>query len=78
MLAAMSCESSTPHDAEPSLFLGPAGVKSYEVSRDSQSATVVAEPSLSYETVLKTIAKTGKKVTSGKADGIEQSIVVAA
>jgi len=50
------------------------GVKSYEVSLDSQTATVVAEPTLDYETVLKTIAKTGKKVNSGEADGETKSI----
>ncbi|KAH8803289.1 iron copper transporter [Xylogone sp. PMI_703] len=50
------------------------GVKSYEVSLDSQTATVVAEPSLAYETVLKTIKKTGKKVNSGEVDGEEKSI----
>jgi len=50
------------------------GVKSYEVSLDSQTATVVAEPSLEYETVLKTIKKTGKKVNSGEADGETKSI----
>jgi len=46
-----------------------AGVKSYSVSLDDQTATVIAEPSLEYETVLKTIAKTGKRVNSGSADG---------
>ncbi|CAK7229346.1 Cytosolic copper metallochaperone [Sporothrix bragantina] len=50
------------------------GVKSYEVSLESQSATVVAEPTLSYETVLRTISKTGKKVNSGEADGESRSI----
>ena len=45
------------------------GVKSYEVSLESQTATVVAEPTLSYETVLTTIKKTGKKVNTGEADG---------
>ncbi|KAI1341867.1 iron copper transporter [Xylariaceae sp. FL0016] len=54
------------------------GVKSYEVSLDKQEAVVVAEPSLEYETVLKTIAKTGKKVNSGEADGEAKSIEVAA
>ncbi|TPX11872.1 uncharacterized protein E0L32_007370 [Thyridium curvatum] len=54
------------------------GVKSYEVSLESQSATVVAEPSLPYEKVLKTIAKTGKKVNSGSADGVEKSVEVPA
>ena len=52
------------------------GVKSYEVSLEQQSATVVATPGLSYETVLKTISKTGKKVNNGYADGEERSVVV--
>jgi len=55
-----------------------AGVKSYEVSLDSQTAVVVADESLPYEKVLRTIAKTGKKVTAGKADGVEQSVEVPA
>ncbi|KAK4040325.1 heavy-metal-associated domain-containing protein [Parachaetomium inaequale] len=54
------------------------GVKSYEVSLDTQTATVVADESLSYEKVLRTIAKTGKKVNSGDADGIAQSVEVPA
>ncbi|KAJ4306767.1 Cytosolic copper metallochaperone [Collariella sp. IMI 366227] len=54
------------------------GVKSYTVSLDSQTATVVAEPSLPYEKVLKTIAKTGKKVNTGEADGVPQSVEVPA
>ena len=54
------------------------GVKSYEVSLENQTATVVAEPTLDYTTVLKTIAKTGKKVNKGVADGVEQSIEVPA
>ncbi|KAL2116450.1 hypothetical protein VTJ04DRAFT_8618 [Mycothermus thermophilus] len=54
------------------------GVKSYDVSLEKQTATVVAADTLSYETVLKTIAKTGKKVTAGKADGEEKSVEVPA
>ncbi|KIM95206.1 hypothetical protein OIDMADRAFT_45173 [Oidiodendron maius Zn] len=50
------------------------GVKSYDVSLDTQIATVVAEPSLEYETVLRTIKKTGKKVNSGEADGETKSV----
>ncbi|KAI9735762.1 MAG: Cytosolic copper metallochaperone [Claussenomyces sp. TS43310] len=50
------------------------GVKSHEVSLDAQTATVIAEPALDYETVLKTIKKTGKKVNSGEADGEEKSV----
>jgi len=53
------------------------GVKSYDVSLDSQTATVVAEPALDYETVLKTIKKTGKKVNSGEMDGEMKSIELA-
>jgi copper chaperone len=54
------------------------GVKSYDVSLDTQTATVVAEPNLAYETVLKTIAKTGKKINSGEVDGESKSIEVLA
>lgn len=56
----------------------PAGVKSYEVSLESQTASVVAEEGLDYATVLRTIAKTGKKVNKGVADGVEQSVEVSA
>ncbi|KAK4204733.1 hypothetical protein QBC40DRAFT_83895 [Triangularia verruculosa] len=52
------------------------GVKSYQVSLADQTATVVAEDSLPYEKVLRTIAKTGKKVTKGEADGEEKSVEV--
>ncbi|KNG84479.1 metal homeostasis factor ATX1 [Aspergillus nomiae NRRL 13137] len=45
------------------------GVKSFDVSLDSQTATVVTEPSVSYDIVLATIKKTGKTVTAGEADG---------
>jgi copper chaperone len=50
------------------------GVKSYDVSLDTQTATVIAEPTLDYNTVLKTIKKTGKTVNSGEADGETKSI----
>ncbi|KAH6656362.1 heavy-metal-associated domain-containing protein [Truncatella angustata] len=53
------------------------GVESYDVSLEKQEATVVAKPELEYETVLKTIKKTGKKVNSGEVDGVSQSIEVA-
>ncbi|KAK0651631.1 heavy-metal-associated domain-containing protein [Cercophora newfieldiana] len=52
------------------------GVKSYEVSLESQTATVVANEGLGYDKVLRTIAKTGKKVNSGEADGVVQSVEV--
>jgi copper chaperone len=50
------------------------GVKSYDVSLDTQTASVVADPSLPYETVLTTIKKTGKTVNSGEADGAPMSV----
>ncbi|KAK7746736.1 Cytosolic copper metallochaperone [Cytospora paraplurivora] len=54
------------------------GVDSYEVSLENQTATVVAKPDLDYEKVLQTIAKTGKKVNSGEADGVAKSVEVSA
>ncbi|KAI1780370.1 hypothetical protein F4818DRAFT_395490 [Hypoxylon cercidicola] len=53
------------------------GVKNYDVSLEKQEALVVANPGLDYETVLKTIRKTGKKVNSGFVDGESRSIEVA-
>lgn len=50
------------------------GVKSYDVDLEAQSAKVVADPKLDYETVLNTIKKTGKTVKSGEADGAAQAI----
>ncbi|PKX94482.1 copper metallochaperone ATX1 [Aspergillus novofumigatus IBT 16806] len=45
------------------------GVKAFDVNLDSQTALVTTEPTVSYETVLATIKKTGKTVNSGEADG---------
>ncbi|CAD0017389.1 unnamed protein product [Aureobasidium pullulans] len=39
-----------------------------------QTAKVVTEPSLDYNTVLEKIKKTGKKVNSGEADGQPQAV----
>ncbi|KAJ5740945.1 Metal homeostasis factor ATX1 [Penicillium malachiteum] len=50
------------------------GVKSFDVSLESQTATIATEPSLSYETVLAAIKKTGKTVNSGEADGQTMSV----
>ncbi|PYH81738.1 heavy metal transport/detoxification protein [Aspergillus uvarum CBS 121591] len=50
------------------------GVKSFDVSLESQTATVVTDASVSYETVLATIKKTGKTVTGGNADGQPQGV----
>ncbi|KAK5997298.1 Copper chaperone ATX1 [Cladobotryum mycophilum] len=52
------------------------GIESYEVSLDTQTAKVVTD--LPYETVLEKIAKTGKKINSATADGIEKSVAVPA
>jgi len=53
------------------------GVKSYDVNLEKQTAEVITnDDSLDYDTVLKTISKTGKKVKSGEADGKEMSILV--
>lgn len=38
----------------------------------------MAEDSLSYESVLRTISKTGKKINAGEADGETRSIEVPA
>lgn len=54
------------------------GVKSYDVSLDTQTATVVTDSTLSYDKVLATIAKTGKKVNTGEADGEVKSVEVVA
>lgn len=51
------------------------GVKDYDVSLENQTAVVnTVDDSLDYDTVLKTIKKTGKKVNSGEADGQEKPI----
>jgi len=57
----------------PSPTLNPqltvAGVESYNVSLETQTAEIVTADSLDYATVLEKIKKTGKKVNSGEADG---------
>ncbi|EAS31708.3 iron/copper transporter Atx1 [Coccidioides immitis RS] len=50
------------------------GVKSFDVNLESQTATVVAESTLEYDTVLNTIKKTGKTVIKGEADGTEMAV----
>jgi len=55
------------------------GVEKYDVSLETQTAEVVTkDDSLDYNTVLTTIAKTGKKVKSGQADGKEMSVEIPA
>jgi copper chaperone len=51
-----------------------AGVKEYTVSLDTQTADITTEDSVSYETVLEKIKKTGKTVNSGEADGVSMSV----
>ena len=51
-----------------------AGVKSFDVSLDTQTADVKTEENVDYATVLEKIKKTGKKVNSGEADGVPQSV----
>jgi len=50
------------------------GVKDYNVSLDTQTADITTADSVSYETVLEKIKKTGKTVNSGEADGVVMSV----
>ncbi|KAJ9619656.1 Cytosolic copper metallochaperone [Taxawa tesnikishii (nom. ined.)] len=50
------------------------GVKSFDVSLNTQTANIVTEENLDYATVLEKIKKTGKKVNSGEADGVPQDV----
>lgn len=50
------------------------GVKSFDVSLDTQTANVVTEDSVDYASVLEKIKKTGKKVNTGEADGVSQPV----
>jgi copper chaperone len=50
------------------------GVKEFDVSLDSQTATIKTDESVDYTTVLEKIKKTGKAVNSGEADGVAQAV----
>lgn len=50
------------------------GVKSYNVSLETQTADVTADEKLAYETVLEKIKKTGKTINSGEADGVTMAV----
>ncbi|KAJ9498030.1 Cytosolic copper metallochaperone [Exophiala xenobiotica] len=50
------------------------GVKDYNVSLDTQTADITTVDSVSYETVLEKIKKTGKTINSGEADGVVMSV----
>ena len=52
----------------------PPGVKEFDVSLDSQTATIKTDDSVDYSTVLEKIKKTGKAVNSGEADGVAQAV----
>jgi hypothetical protein len=62
------------YSKRPQLTDHPTGVKDFSVSLDTQTADVTAEESLSYETVLEKIKKTGKQVNSGEADGVTMTV----
>ncbi|KAJ9486802.1 hypothetical protein VN97_g6527 [Penicillium thymicola] len=50
------------------------GVKTFDVSLESQTVNVTTEPTLSYDDVLEKIKKTGKIVNSGEADGESKGV----
>jgi copper chaperone len=49
-------------------------VKSHSICLKEQTVSVIADPSLSYETVLEAIKAKGKNVHSGKADGVAKAV----
>lgn len=51
-----------------------AGVKSFDVSLDTQTADVTTDDKVTYDTVLEKIKKTGKTVVSGEADGVAMAV----
>lgn len=56
------------------MLIDPAGVKSFDVNLETQTALVTAESTVPYDTVLAAIKKTGKQVNSGEADGQTMSV----
>lgn len=78
------CPSSTavppllaPPTSHTELSLKYLGVKSYNVSLDTQTADVTTTDEVSYNTVLEKIKKTGKTVVSGEADGVTMAVAEA-
>lgn len=49
-------------------------MKSFDVSLEQQTATVITSDEVDYATVLEKIKKTGKKVNTGEADGAPQAV----
>jgi len=81
----MVCKLPPPFSPSLSLLLSPQpaltntlsftiGVKSYNVSLETQTADVTTNEEVAYETVLEKIKKTGKTVNSGEADGIVMAV----
>ena len=50
------------------------GIKSYNVSLETQTADVYADEEVGYEAVLEKIKKTGKTVVKGERDGVEAAV----
>ncbi|KAJ5165004.1 Heavy metal-associated domain HMA [Penicillium coprophilum] len=50
------------------------GVQNYFISLEEQTVSVVAEPSLSYETVLEAMKAKGKNVRSGEVNGVSRAV----
>ncbi|CAI7582689.1 unnamed protein product [Penicillium glandicola] len=50
------------------------GVKTFDVSLETQTVNVTTEPTISYDAVLEKIKKTGKTVNSGEADGESKEV----
>ncbi|CAG7962173.1 unnamed protein product [Penicillium nalgiovense] len=50
------------------------GVKTFDVSLETQTVNITTEPTLSYNDVLEKIKKTGKAVNSGEADGESKEV----
>jgi len=74
MVSLFSFQPILNHFVETNLISVCPGVKSYNVSLESQTADITADENLSYEQVLEKIKKTGKTVNSGEADGVPQSV----
>lgn len=66
-----------PPTSHTELSLKYLGVKSYNVSLDTQTADVTTTDEVSYDTVLEKIKKTGKTVVSGEADGVTMAVAEA-
>ncbi|KAK3714168.1 Cytosolic copper metallochaperone [Vermiconidia calcicola] len=50
------------------------GVKSFDVSLETQTANITTDDSVDYDTLLEKIKKTGKTVNSGEVDGAVKAV----